>query len=216
MTSRQAEQRTKEGVAESDSGTDKSADVQRRKIANALSRCIRARGYAATSLADIATEAGMSPSLMRYYFSNKEPILEAYYRLFSDKIMADLLRLKRNSPTQWLSDYCSHSIGAGIDKASLSLLIEVFAVAMHYEPLARLKARYDGFAMQIYRDFFEWAGTVDGQDVETATQTARALELGIKLNAVFQRDFDGEKATLLFYGEMRRLANLPKRALKLR
>jgi AcrR family transcriptional regulator len=41
---------------------------RRGKILQALHRCISKRGFSRSSLTDIAIEAGMSPSHIRYYF----------------------------------------------------------------------------------------------------------------------------------------------------
>lgn len=186
----------------------KSADAQRHKIAAALGRCIRIKGYAATSLTDIAIASEMSPSLMRYYFSTKEEILEAYYRLVSDRIMADLMQIKRESPEQWLGDFSKYVIVAGMNKASLSMLIEVFAVAVHHAPLANLKSRYDSFMERIYLEFFQWSGTARGIAPRSAARTARALELGIKMSALFQGQTDAKSSEGLFLSEMKRLAGM--------
>ncbi len=187
MKNTQVKKRTQAQAPVPDSPAEPSADAQRHRIASALGRCMRAKGFAATSLTDIAVAAGMSPSLMRYYFASREEILESYYRLVSDRIMADILKIERATPEQWLSEYCAYSIGAGTDRAALALLIETFAVAMHHEPLNRLKTRYDGFAARIYGEFFQWAGTAPGLGAHEAAQMARTFELGIKLGAVFQR-----------------------------
>ncbi len=187
-------------------------DDKRRRIAIALGHCMRRQGYAATSLTDIAVAAGMSPNLMRYYFTAKEDILELYYRLVSDRIMADILKLERASPEQWLAAFSAYSIVAGTERAALAILIEVFAVAMHHEPLARLKARYDSFMLRIYAEFFQWSGTMPGTDAYEAARIARALELGIKLSAAFQPDFDSAKAEAMLLAEMRRLAGLARPA----
>lgn len=187
---------------------EKSADAQRRKIAIALGQCMRTTGLAGTTLTDIAVAAGMSPSLMRYYFSTKEEILESYYRLFSDRIITELLKIPRHTPEQWLADFCAFSIGAGTDRASLAVLIETFAVAMHNENLGNLKRRYDSFVIRIYTEFFQWAGTALSIDAHEAAQTARAFELGIKLGAVFQQDFDAKTAETTFLKEMYRLAGM--------
>ena len=52
---------------------------RRRKIFRALHDCIIARGYSNTTLGDIASQAGMSPSHLLYYFPGKERILEDYF-----------------------------------------------------------------------------------------------------------------------------------------
>ncbi|MBI1329746.1 MAG: TetR family transcriptional regulator [Alphaproteobacteria bacterium] len=187
---------------------EKSADSRRRKIASALGRCIRTKGFSATTLTDIAIAAEMSPNLLRYYFETKEEILEYYYRLMSDRLMASILKIERATPEQWLAEFCAFSIGSGTDRAALSLLIETFAVAMHHEGLNKLKARYDNFMARIYREFFQWAGTANGMAAHDAAQLARTIELGIKLGAVFQKDFNARQAESVFLAEMRRLAGL--------
>ena len=187
---------------------EKPSEAQRRRIVAALGKCIRSKGYAACTLTDIAITAGMSPSLMRYYFSTKEDILEIYYDRFSERILSDILKIPRTTPTQWIGDFCTYSIGAGTERAALALLIETFAVAMHHEGLSRLKRRYDSFMARIYVEFFQWAGTVHGIDAHEAARIARALELGIKLGAVFQHDFDAEAAEFTFRSEMYRLSGL--------
>ena len=55
-----------------------------------LVRCIREKGYASTSLTDIAIRAQMSPSHIRYYFDGKDAILEYYLETTCADIIRDI------------------------------------------------------------------------------------------------------------------------------
>src|ERR1700722_13253130 len=57
-------------------GSNAKSGERRADIVDALRRRIIEKGYAQTSLADIATAAGISPSHLLYYFPNKEAVLE--------------------------------------------------------------------------------------------------------------------------------------------
>ncbi|MGO4838415.1 TetR family transcriptional regulator, partial [Rhizobiaceae sp. 2RAB30] len=63
---------------------------QRRHIMQALHRCIRRKGYAFTSLRDLAEEADMSASHVRYYFDGKDVVLEYYLEQFIQIVRSDL------------------------------------------------------------------------------------------------------------------------------
>src|SRR5580693_6776097 len=52
------------------------SNERRADIINALRRRMIEKGYAQTSLANIATAAGMSASHLLYYFPSKEAVLE--------------------------------------------------------------------------------------------------------------------------------------------
>ena len=56
----------------------RSAD-RKRIIFRALHDCILKKGYVKTTLADIASESGMSASHLLYYFRGKEAMLEQYF-----------------------------------------------------------------------------------------------------------------------------------------
>src|ERR1700722_17526864 len=148
MSDRQA------GTSRTTSTSEDAAGVghrQRRKILLALDRCMRAKGYGAVSVADIAAEADMSPSHLRYYFDSKEKILEVYFERLCDHILADILRIERSTPEAWLDKFVDYTMGTETtDRASLAILIEIFAVAVHNEALGKLKARFDEHMARVY------------------------------------------------------------------
>ena len=51
---------------------------QRERLLDAAVACFAADGIAATSLRNIALEAGVTPALVNYYFGSKERLLEAF------------------------------------------------------------------------------------------------------------------------------------------
>ncbi len=178
-------------------------------IANAMDNCIRDKGYAATTLTDIAVKAAMSPSHIRYYFDGKEEILEFYLEATCDEITREISAIARRTPAQWLDDFTAYFFGnPAMTREAIAVLVEVFAAAVHNPKLARIKVRYDDFIRKIFLEFFRWAGCAEGVTPADAAYMAAALESGIKFNAVFQKDFSREKAAKTFLAEMRRMAGI--------
>jgi AcrR family transcriptional regulator len=60
------------------------SDKKAQAILHAARRCLSERGYAAATIADIATEAGVSRGLLHYYFKSKEDLLAQVVRAGTD------------------------------------------------------------------------------------------------------------------------------------
>ena len=68
------------------------SDEKAQAILDAACRCLSEKGYAATTISEIASEAGVSRGLLHYYFKNKEELMakalraagEAMFELFED------------------------------------------------------------------------------------------------------------------------------------
>jgi AcrR family transcriptional regulator len=197
-----------------DESFHKSGD-RRGKIALAMDACIRAKGYAATSLTDIALKAQMSPSHIRYYFDGKEEILEFYLGAISDQIVHDIEGIPRKTPAQWIKDFTAYFItNPDLTRSTVMLMVEIFAVSAHDPKLIKIKSRYDNFIRKTFVDFFKWAGTAPGIEPDDAAYRLWALEGGMKFNSMFQADFSKEKAGAIFHEELTRLAGLSAKSKK--
>src|SRR5215468_3593613 len=53
------------------------SEETRKRIVEAAARVLARDGYAATSVKDIAAEAGVAPGLVHYYFKTKEELVAA-------------------------------------------------------------------------------------------------------------------------------------------
>jgi len=185
------------------------SDDRRGRIALAMDACIREKGYAATSLTDIAIKAHMSPSHIRYYFETREEILEFYLGAICDQIIVDIEAIPRKTPAQWMKDFIRYFINnPDMNRTTVMLLVEIFAVSAHNAKLMKIKVKYDNFVRKTFVDFFKWAGTAPGVDPDDAAYHLWALEGGMKFNSMFQTDFSKEKAGQLFESEIKRLAGL--------
>ena len=71
---------------------------RRGKIVTALYRCMAKKGYAATTLCDIAEEAGMTSSHLLYYYPGKEAILEAFFKAVTKGIEKEIADLASHEP----------------------------------------------------------------------------------------------------------------------
>lgn len=56
------------------------SDEKAQTILNAARRCLSEKGYAGTTIAEIAAEAGVSRGLLHYYFKSKEELLAQVLR----------------------------------------------------------------------------------------------------------------------------------------
>ena len=180
------------------------------KIALAMDACIREKGYAATSLTDIAIKARMSPSHIRYHFENREQILEFYLAAICEQIVSDIESIPRKTPARWIKDFTAYFIAnPDLNRSTVVLMVEIFAVSAHNPKLMKIKTRYDSFICKTFTDFFEWAGTAPGVKPADAAYRLWVPEGGMKFNAMFQQDFSKDRAGAIFEGELLRLAGMP-------
>ena len=81
------------------------ANERRAEIAHGMYRCIAARGYAKTSVRDIAREAGVGLGLITHYFESKEDILYELADYIFDRYnprFQQYVRKYRNRPLNML------------------------------------------------------------------------------------------------------------------
>lgn len=173
----------------------------------ALHRCIRETGYASASLTAIAVKAGMSPSHIRYYFENKDAILEYYLHGLCRRIIDDLQRIPTDDRWIWLDQFCDYYIrNPRISRVGLGVLVEVFGVSVHQPALHAIKAQFDNDIRALLQGFFEDVGCASGVTPELAAEIAQAVEVGVKYNAVFQKGYDPLRADAIFVAVIRSLA----------
>jgi AcrR family transcriptional regulator len=108
------------------------SDEKAQAILDAACRCLSEKGYTATTISEIAAEAGVSRGLLHYYFKNKEELMaqamraagEALYDLFEDAF----------AQSQSAEDLAARLTGmlrtvVGSDAAYMNLTLECWAMA---------------------------------------------------------------------------------------
>lgn len=194
---------------------NRAGEDRRQRIVDALDACIRKTGFAGASLTDIAVEAGISPSHVRYYFESKEDILEFYLSSLSAEILDEIAAIERADPEQWLETFSRYfSSNPKVSSTGIAVLMEIFGVSVHHPKLAAIKRGHDAAIRQVFREFFEWAGVAEGLSIDDAAYTGWALDSGMKFNAAFQDDFSLERAGVIFRREMRRLAGMAPKSVR--
>jgi AcrR family transcriptional regulator len=179
-------------------------------ILKALHRCISKRGFSKSSLTDIAIEAGMSPSHIRYYFEGKAAILEAYLAQTCTQILDNIRAIDTENPETWFEEFTTFFIGnPWITPARLSVQMEIFGLSVHDKVLRRIKADYDQEIRRILTHYFEQVSCAPGLTPSGAAEIAQAMEAGLKYNTVFQDKFDAAHARQIFVNAIRLLTGHP-------
>jgi AcrR family transcriptional regulator len=185
-------------------------EERRRSILRALYNCIRKKGFTRTSLTDIALEAGMSPSHIRYYFNGKNSILESYLEQTCEQILSQIRAIDSSDPLHWFSDFTEFFIGnPWITPARLSVMVEIFGISVHDAELRRIKASYDQEIRLILQRFFEQVGCTRSLEPADAAEVIQAIEAGLKYNVVFKEEFDPVHARQVFVKAVRDLTGAP-------
>jgi AcrR family transcriptional regulator len=108
------------------------SDEKAQAILDAACRCLSEKGYTATTISEIAAEAGVSRGLLHYYFKNKEELMaqamraagDALYDLFEDAF----------ARSESAEDLAARLTGmlrtvVGSDAAYMNLTLECWAMA---------------------------------------------------------------------------------------
>ena len=182
-------------------------DQRRARIVQALRECMLERGYAGTSLSDIARAAGMTPSHLLYYFKGKDAIVNAYWQTLAEDLLTRL-RAIEHEPLERRIDLLTEVMLSG-ETASwpdLGLFLELCGLAVHQKDLYQTKARFD-------REFKAWlahqledAPRRLGPFTAMAAESAYSLLMGLCTSAYFDERLAFDRARSILRLMLRQVA----------
>ena len=180
---------------------------RRARIASAMDACIRKRGYAQSTLTDIATAAGMSPSHVHYYFDGKAAVLEYHFRELLDSLLDDVQPLESKPPLEQIDELVRFFFeNPKTGREAAGVYFEIFGVAVHNERIREIKRRWDDEIREFLVCLFEATPRAPGVSAERAADVAFGLLIGLSTNAFFDEDRSRARAKEIFRSELLRLA----------
>ncbi|NKB39093.1 MAG: TetR family transcriptional regulator [Gammaproteobacteria bacterium] len=185
-------------------------DKRRKRILRALHDCIIEKGYAKTTLADIAKVADMYPSHLLYYFDGKDAILGYYFKNVSEKILQRIECHHDKSPQQQIDSLSElFFAGKGITISEIGFMLECFGVAVHHSELHREKAELDDRCKAYITRLFENTprqGVISGP--KDTAEIAYAMLIGLRTAVYFDKSMELPAAHRLFRNTMLALAGI--------
>jgi AcrR family transcriptional regulator len=135
------------------------------RILDAAQRVLASQGFAGTTIARVAAEAGVSRGLLHYYFKSKEDLLARMLRRSTEeswRIIRDLVT-RSNSPEE-LADNVTHAMReySRTHGSALSLLAEGLAVARNHPRIRDEMTALHREGQAIFSEAFEALGS-DGK-----------------------------------------------------
>jgi AcrR family transcriptional regulator len=186
-------------------------DRRRARILAAFHDCIIDKGYAKTTLRDVAKAAGISASHLLYYFPGKDSILEYYFEDVALKIAGRIESFRAAEPLpqiDLLSDL--FFAGKGITRSEIGFMLECFGVAVHDKKLRKEKKKLDRFCKAYLAELFSQLPSGSGKAQQHA-EIAYAILIGLRTAAYFDKRLKLPLARQLFHEEMLNLAGLRER-----
>jgi AcrR family transcriptional regulator len=179
---------------------------RRRKILQALHACVIDRGYAKTTLADVARAAGMSPSHLLYYFDGTDAILAQYFTNVGQRIR-DRLEAFSIEPADRQIELVADLFFAGkaVKRSEIGFMLECFGVAVHDKRLWQAKIALDEYCKEYLRRLFERAPCGPANAANCA-EIAYAMLVGMRTVAYFDEKTGPAQARRLFHAAMNDLA----------
>ncbi len=185
-------------------------DKRRKRILRALHDCIIDKGYAKTTLADIARVAQMYPSHLLYYYDGKDAILEHFFKNVSDNILQRLDSYRDKSPAQQIDLLTDlFFAGQGLTVSDIGFMLECFGVAVHHSELHRKKTSLDKKCKAYITELFEKTPRrgVTSRPKDSA-EIAYAMLIGLRTAVYFDEKLELPAAHRLFRNTMIFLSGL--------
>jgi len=181
---------------------------RRRLILAAFHDCIINKGYAKTTLRDVAKGSDMTASHLLYYFSGKDAILEQYFENVSQTIIERLESFKSETPQRQLELLAElFFTGKGITRSEIGFMLECFGVAVHDQPLKNHKKKLDRYCKDYLRDLFR-ASPCGPDGAEDSAEIGYSMLIGLRTAAYFDRRLQLSRALHLFRTELSNLAGI--------
>ena len=184
---------------------------RRARILAAFHGCIISKGYAKTTLRDVAKAADMSASHLLYYFPGKDTMLENYFENVAQRIVERIESFRTELPEQQIDLLADlFFAGKGITRSEIGFMLECFGVAVHDKPLRRNKRNLDRFCKTYLRDLFELS-PCGPEKAKADAEISYAMLIGLRTAAYFDKRLGIPRARRLFHTEMLNLAGFSQR-----
>ncbi len=188
---------------------------RRGRIVRALYHCMAKKGYATTTLSDIAEEAGMSSSHLLYYYTGKEAILEAFFKAVTRGIEAEITKLNDQAPAERIEAIADLFLSpTKLRKVDQGVMLDLYGQAVQNKAMRKIKITHDRRIKDMFVELFASIPDLTAIDPEDAGQLAYAQLLGLRANSFYDSQLGPSQANRLFKQALLRLAGLvvPARA----
>lgn len=186
---------------------------RRSQILKALHNCIIEKGYAKTTLANVASAAGMSASHLLYYFQGKDDILEYYFHNVAGRILKRIDGFRHETPKRQIDLLAGlFFAGKGITKTEIGFMLEIFGVAVNDKELRHEKADLDEKCKAYIAELF--SQTQSGKHVSSpkdSAEIAYALLIGLRTAVYFDDNLSLSMAHRLFKNSMLNMAGFDQK-----
>jgi len=198
-----------------DSGSINLADAadtrdRRSRIVRALYQCMSKKGYAATTLSDIADEAGMSSSHLLYYYPGKEAILEAFFKAVTRGIEGEIAKLDDQDPAARIEAIADLFLSpTKLRKVDQGVMLDLYGQAVQNKAMRKIKITHDRRIKDMFVALFLAVPGCSESDADDAGQLAYAQLLGLRATSFYDAQLSTTQANRLFKQALLRLAGLP-------
>ncbi len=180
---------------------------RRIRIFQALHDCIVDKGYAKTTLAEVAQTAQMTPSHLLYYFSGKDAILEEYFENVAQRIVERMEGFRNETPERRLELLTElFFAGKGITMSEIGFMLECFGVAVHDKQLHSEKTALDRFCKSYLEELFK-ESPCGASYARDSAEVAYAMLIGLRTAVYFDQRIGLPRARRLFRASILNLAN---------
>jgi AcrR family transcriptional regulator len=184
---------------------------RRARILAAFHDCIIDKGYAKTTLRDVARTADMSASHLLYYFAGKDTMLEHYFENVAQRIVERIDSFSGESPEQQIELLADlFFAGKGITRSEIGFMLECFGVAVHDSQIRSDKTKLDRFCKKYLKELFKQSPG-GASNAKAYAEISYAMLIGLRTAAYFDRRLGLPRARKLFRNQMLSLAGYSQR-----
>lgn len=180
------------------------------EIISALRACMLRKGYADTSITDVANDAGMSVSHLLYYYPSKDAMVLDLARELHSRVLG-IVDTHRDEPAEERIHLLVDNMFIGVSREEMGLLRQLIALAHHNPLLQENVEEFAGVVAAYFESLFEDTPRQAGMSAADTAALAGALWVGLMINSGFQNHLDERGARRLFRKALLSLANFARR-----
>ncbi|MGA2124946.1 MAG: TetR/AcrR family transcriptional regulator [Xanthobacteraceae bacterium] len=183
-------------------------DTQRRRtILAAAERAFVRHGFHASTMQDVAVEAGMSPGNLYRYFPSKDAIVAGLCECDQEELAGDFVDLAAARDVVGAIERMLNKRLVDEPRERLQLIVELWAESARNPIVASIQSKVDALVRERLLATVEAAkrsgAAVPGIDVDFAVRALMTIGAGLFKRRVLEPDFDGEVEVAVAVGLIR-------------